>query len=75
MVQLLAVVGEQLDPSGSVICGVSMIMKTKGARIEVWVKDAEDKESIATVGRRLRALNLVESKEYFEFRKHGGEVI
>ena len=57
------------------ICGVSMIMKTKGARIEVWVKDAEDKESIATVGRRLRALNLVESKEYFEFRKHGGEVI
>ena len=57
------------------ICGVSMIMKTKGARIEVWVKDAEDKESIATVGRRLRALNLVESKEYFEFRKHGGAVI
>ena len=50
-------------------------MKTKGARIEVWVKDAEDKESIATVGRRLRALNLVESKEHFEFRKHGGEVI
>ena len=52
-----------------------MVMKTKGARIELWVKDAEDKAAIATVGRRLRALNIIESKENIEFRQHGGDVI
>lgn len=64
-----------MDPLGSCICGISMVMKAKGARVEVWVKNAEDKAAIATIGRRLRALNIVEPKEMIEFRKHGGDVI
>ena len=50
-----------------------MVMKTKGARIEIWVKNIEDKAAIATVGRKIRALNIVEAKETIEFRKHGGD--
>ena len=73
--QLLSAIGEELDPLGTFICGISMVMKAKGARVEIWVKDVEDKSAIATVGRRLRALNIVEPKENIEFRKHGGDVI
>lgn len=52
-----------------------MVMKPKGARVEVWVKDAEDKLSVAAIGRGIRKLNIVEVKENIEFRKHGGDVI
>lgn len=50
-------------------------MKAKGGRVEVWMKDVSDKGAIATVGQRLRALNVIEKKEKLEFRKHGGEVM
>ena len=73
--QILATIGEQLDPLGNFITGISMVMKTKGARIEIWVKNIEDKAAIATVGRKIRALNIVEAKETIEFRKHGGDEI
>ena len=48
--------------------------KSKGYRVEVWMKDAANEREIATVGRRLRALNAVEKREKMEFRKHGGDV-
>ena len=63
-------IGESLDPSGASICGVSMVMKQKGARVEVWMKSTED-----TVGRRIRELNVADKKEKLEFRKHMGEVM
>ncbi len=63
-----------MDPSGESVCGVSVVMKNKGGRIEVWVKNVEDKCVIASIGRRLRSLNVVDKKEKVEFRKHGGEV-
>ena len=71
---LLAVIGETLDPTGNTICGVSMVMKGKTARVEIWTKSVEDVTVIATIGRRLRALNIAEKKEKLEFRKHGGDV-
>ena len=40
----------------------------------MWMKDAANEREIATVGRRLRALNAVEKREKMEFRKHGGDV-
>lgn len=73
--QVLSAIGEQVDPQGSSVCGISMVMKPKGARVEVWVKDAEDKLSVAAIGRGIRKLNIVEVKENIEFRKHGGDVI
>ena len=72
---LLSVLGETIDPTGSSICGISFLMKAKGGRVEVWMKDISDKGAIATVGKRLRALNVIEKKEKLEFRKHGGEVM
>ena len=42
--------------------------------MEVWVKNVEDTSVIATIGRRLRSLNIAEKKEKLEFRKHGGDV-
>ncbi|KAK8792648.1 hypothetical protein WA171_004611 [Blastocystis sp. BT1] len=72
---LLSVIGESMDPSGESVCGVSVVMKNKGGRIEVWVKNVEDKCVIASIGRRLRSLNVVDKKEKVEFRKHGGEVL
>ena len=63
-----------MDPSGESVCGESVVMKNKGGRIEVWVKIVEDKCVIASIGRRLRSLNVVDKKEKVEFRKHGGEV-
>lgn len=72
--QLLSILGETIDPTGSSICGISFLMKAKGGRVEVWMKDVSDKGAIATVGQRLRALNVIEKKEKLEFRKHGGEV-
>lgn len=63
-----------MDPTGNSICGVSMVMKNKTARVEVWVKNVEDKSVVATIGRRLRALNIAEKKEKVEFRKHNGDV-
>ncbi|CBK22433.2 Translation initiation factor 4E (eIF-4E) [Blastocystis hominis] len=71
---LLSVIGETLDPTGSSVCGVSFLKKSKGYRVEVWMKDAANEREIATVGRRLRALNAVEKREKMEFRKHGGDV-
>lgn len=71
---LLSVIGETIDPSGESLCGVSFVMKNKSARIELWVKNVEDKSVIATIGRRLRALNIADKKEKLEFRKHGGDV-
>lgn len=68
-------VGETLDPTGNSVCGISMVMKQKGARIELWMKSAEDVAAIATVGRRLRQLNVVDKKEKLEFRKHMGDVM
>ena len=56
------------------MCGVSFLKKSKGYRVEVWMKDAANEREIATVGRRLRALNAVEKREKMEFRKHGGDV-
>jgi translation initiation factor 4E (EIF-4E) len=71
---LLSTIGESLDPSGNSICGISYVMKGKTARMEVWVKNVEDTSVIATIGRRLRSLNIAEKKEKLEFRKHGGDV-
>lgn len=71
----MSVIGEQLDPSGSDVCGMSIIKKHCGARIEVWIRDAEDLRTIATVGRRIRKLNLIRENDDIEFRKHGGDVI
>ena len=71
---LLYVLGESLDPNGLSICGVSLVLKAKSARVEVWLKDVNDKNAIATIGRRLRGLNVAEKKEKVEFRKHGGDV-
>ena len=71
---LLSVIGETIDPTGNAICGVSMVMKSKTARVEVWMKNVEDTSVIATIGRKLRALNIAEKKEKLEFRKHGGDV-
>ena len=67
--------GETLDPTGNSVYGISMVMKQKGARIELWMKSAEDVAAIATVGRRLRQLNVVDKKEKLEFRKHMGDVM
>ena len=67
--------GESLDPSGASICGVSMVMKQKGARVEVWMKSTEDTSAVATVGRRIRELNVADKKEKLEFRTHMGEVM
>ena len=39
------------------------------------MKSAEDVAAIATVGRRLRQLNVVDKKEKLEFRKHMGDVM
>ena len=39
----------------------------------MWMKDATNEREIATVGRRLRALNAIEKKEKMEFRKHGSD--
>lgn len=71
---LLSVIGETVDPSGESVCGVSVVVKGKGCRIEVWVKNVEDRCAIASIGRRLRSLNVVDKKEKVEFRKHGGEM-
>ena len=71
---LLSTIGESLDPSGNSICGISYVRKGKTARMEVWVKNVEDTSVIATIGRRLRSLNIAEKKEKLEFRKHGGDV-
>ena len=49
-----------------------MVMKQKGARVEVWMKSTED---TSTVGRRIRELNVADKKEKLEFRKHMGEVM
>lgn len=72
---MLSVIGESLDPSGSSICGVSMVMKQKGARVEIWMKSTEDTSAVATVGRRIRELNVADKKEKLEFRKHMGDVM
>lgn len=71
----MCVIGEQLDPTGSDVCGISVIKKHCGARIEVWVRDAENLRSMAIVGRRIRRLNLIRENDEIEFRKHGGDVI
>ena len=68
-------VGETLDPTGNSVCGISMVMKQKGARVEVWMKSTEDTSAVATVGRRIRELNVADKKEKLEFRKHMGEVM
>ena len=68
-------VGETLDPTGNSVCGISMVMKQKGARVEVWMKNTEDTSAVATVGRRIRELNVADKKEKLEFRKHMGEVM
>ena len=67
--------GETLDPTGNSVCGISMVMKQKGARVEVWMKSTEDTSAVATVGRRIRELNVADKKEKLEFRKHMGEVM
>lgn len=71
---MLSIIGETIDPSGESVCGVSLVVKNKSGRIEVWVKNIDDKCVIASIGRRLRSLNVVEKKEKLEFRKHGGDV-
>ena len=68
-------VGETLDPTGNSVCGISMVMKQKGARVEVWMKSTEDTSAVATVGRRIRELNVADKKEKLEFRKHMGDVM
>ena len=52
-----------------------MVMNQKGARVEVWMKSTEDTSAVATVGRRIRELNVADKKEKLEFRKHMGEVM
>ncbi|KAK8795676.1 hypothetical protein WA158_000333 [Blastocystis sp. Blastoise] len=57
---VLLAIGEQLDPTGSNICGVSFIMKKKdSSRLEIWTKDCTKKDVIASIGKRIRDYKLV----------------
>ena len=69
---LLAMIGEQFDPA---VIGVSLSLRTKEKLIQVWLKDARDKDIKTQVSNRMRHfMKLDPNSTTLYFKEHQNSI-
>lgn len=69
---VLGCIGETLDPSGDMICGVCVSIRKREDRVAIWTRSVDDAKALE-LGRRMRAICKVEDKIPIKFSTAGRE--